>query len=298
VIESKGTESMSLIFAALILTAALAEEPAGYPRGELLLEPTELMKPDVAMDFRILDARPKSDYETSHLPNAVCVDHDTWSKTFARGQDPNEWQKLIGRLGIKTDTPVVLYDDQSTNRAARIWWILRYWGIRDVKLLNGGWKGWAAAHGPTTQDVPKIETMELTLTPHPERLTTKDQLLKSLPKRDFQIVDARSESEYCGDANTAKRNGAIPGAIHKEWTEVIDKKTQRFKSPKDLAKFFEEAGIDLNRSSVTYCQSGGRAAVMAFALELMGVKSVRNYYRSWSEWGNAEDAPIEKPRRK
>jgi thiosulfate/3-mercaptopyruvate sulfurtransferase len=122
--------------------------------------------------------------------------------------------------------------------------------------------------------------------------------LKSLPKRDFQIVDARSESEYCGDANTAKRNGPIPGAIHKEWTEVIDKKTQRFKSPQELAKLFQEAGINLEQPSVTYCQSGGRAAVMAFALELMGVKSVRNYYRSWSEWGNAEDAPIEKPRRK
>ncbi len=108
----------------------------------------------------------------------------------------------------------------------------------------------------------------------------------------------RSESEYCGEANTAKRNGAIPGAVHKEWTEVIDKKTQRFKSPEALAKLFKEAGVDLDRSSVTYCQSGGRAAVMAFTLELMGVKSVRNYYRSWSEWGNEEDTPVEKPRAK
>lgn len=289
---------MSLLLGTLILTVGLAEEPARYPNAELLLEPAELMKPDIAKKFRILDARPKSDYEKSHLPNAVWVDHDTWSKAFAQGQSPEEWQKLIGRIGIKTDTPVVLYDDHSTNRAARIWWILRYWGIRDVKLLNGGWKGWMAAHGPTSQDIPKIEAMEVTLTPHPERLATKDQLMKSLPKHDFQIVDARSESEYCGEADTAKRNGAIPGAINKEWTEVIDKKTQRFKSPQELSQLFKDAGIDLNRSSVTYCQSGGRAAVMAFALELMGVKSVRNYYRSWSEWGNAEDTPIERPRQK
>jgi len=140
-----------------------------------------------------------------------------------------------------------------------------------------------------------VEAVEVTLSPHPERLAFKAQLLESLPKREFQIIDARSESEYCGEANTAKRNGAIPGAIHKEWTEVTEKKTQRFKSPEELSKLFEEAGIDLNKSSVTYCQSGGRAAVMAFALELMGVKSVHNYYRSWSEWGNAEDTPIEKP---
>ena len=290
---------MNQLITILMLTIGSADQPKidRYARADLLLEPSELVKPDVAKEFRILDARPKSDYQTSHIPNAVWVDHDAWSKTFAQGQDVKQWQQLLGRLGINIDTRVVIYDDQSTNRAARIWWILRYWGIRDVKLLNGGWKGWAAAHGPTTQDVPKIEATEVTLTPHPERLATKDLLMKWLQKREgrpVQIIDARSESEYCGEANTAKRNGAIPGAIHKEWTEVIDKKTQRFKSPQELAELFEEAGIKLNQPSVTYCQSGGRAAVMAFALELMGAEYVRNYYRSWSEWGNAEETPIEK----
>jgi thiosulfate/3-mercaptopyruvate sulfurtransferase len=294
---------MHQLIAILMLTIGSTDQPKidRYPRADLLLEPSELVKPDVAKKFRILDARPKSDYQASHIPNAVWIDHDAWSKAFAQSQDAKKWQPLIGRLGINTDTGVVIYDDQSTNRAARIWWILRYWGIRDVKLLNGCWKGWAAAHSPTAQDVPKIEATEVTLTPHRERLATKEQLMKSLQKREgrpVQIIDARSESEYCGEADTAKRNGAIPGAIHKEWTEVIDKKTQRFKSPQELAELFEEAGIKLNQPSVTYCQSGGRAAVMAFALELMGVESVRNYYRSWSEWGNAEETPIEKPRAK
>jgi thiosulfate/3-mercaptopyruvate sulfurtransferase len=289
---------MSLLVAVLIFTTSLGEKPASYPRADLLIDPTELLKPEIAKQFRILDARPKDQYEAGHIPNAVWVDHDDWSKTFAKDLDATRWQKLVGQLGITPDTRVVLYDDHSTNRAARLWWILRFWGIRDVKLLNGGWRGWTAAHGPTTQEATKIETVQAALSPHPERLATKAQLLKSLPKHDFQIIDARSESEYCGEANTAKRNGAIPGALHKEWTEVIDKKTQRFKSPEDLTKLFKEAGVELNRSSVTYCQSGGRAAVMAFALELMGVKSVRNYYHSWSEWGNAEDTPIEKPRQK
>src|SRR6266446_9516538 len=293
---------MHQLVAILILTIGSGDQPKidRYARANFLLEPSELVKPDVAKKFRILDARPKSDYQTSHIPNAVWVDHDAWSKTFAQGQDVKQWQQLLGRLGINTDTRVLIYDAQSTNRAARIWWILRYWGIRDVKLLNGGWKGWVAAHGPTTQDVPKIEATEVALTPHPERLATKDLLMKSLQKREgrpVQIIDARSESEYCGEADTAKRNGAIPGAIHKEWTEVIDKKNQRFKSPQELAELFEEAGIKLDQPSVTYCQSGGRAAVMAFALELMGAKDVSNYYKSWAEWGNAENTPVVKPER-
>jgi thiosulfate/3-mercaptopyruvate sulfurtransferase len=285
---------MSLLLAVLIFSEDVAKESKNYPRADLLLEPSELMKPEVAKEFRILDARPKSDYETGHLPNAVWIDHDVWSKAFAQSQDPKHWSQLAGQLGTSADTRVVIYDDQSTNRAARIWWILRYWGIHNVKLLNGGWKarttprkGLSAAPNAFTKEVPKVDAVEISLSPHPQRLATKVQLLKSLPRHEFQIIDARSESEYCGEADTAKRNGAIPRAIHKEWTEVIDKRTQRFKSPEELAKLFHEAGIKLDHPSVTYCQSGGRAAVMAFALELMGAKSVRNYYRSWSEWGNA-----------
>src|SRR5262249_32147583 len=108
-------------------------------------------------------------------------------------------------------------------------------------------------------------------------------------------IDARSEGEYCGETKNAKRGGAIPGAVHLEWSDLIDKKTQKFKSPEELTKLFKDAGIDLKRPTVTYCQSGGRAAVMAFGLELMGARNVRNYYRSWSEWGNDENTPIVKP---
>jgi thiosulfate/3-mercaptopyruvate sulfurtransferase len=104
--------------------------------------------------------------------------------------------------------------------------------------------------------------------------------------------------EYCGDTRTAKRNGAIPRARHLEWKDLIDPKTSRFKPPAEMTRLFKAAHINLDRPTVTYCQSGGRAAVLAFTLELMGAKNVRNYYRSWAEWGNDEDTPIEKPKPK
>ena len=94
----------------------------------------------------------------------------------------------------------------------------------------------------------------------------------------------------------AKRGGAIPGARHLEWSDAIDAKTHRFKSAYELSKLLQDAGIDPSKPCTTYCQSGGRAAVMAFTLELMGGKDVRNYYKSWAEWGNAADTPIEKPK--
>src|SRR5438034_11780204 len=103
-----------------------------------------------------------------------------------------------------------------------------------------------------------------------------------------QIIDARSRGEYCGDEMFAKRGGAIPGALHLEWLQLLDK-SQRFKTPEELAGLFKTHGVVLDRPTITYCQSGGRAAVMAFALEWMGAKRVRNYYKSWAEWGNADD---------
>jgi thiosulfate/3-mercaptopyruvate sulfurtransferase len=126
-----------------------------------------------------------------------------------------------------------------------------------------------------------------------KRLATKSLLLTSLKDKSLQIVDARSEGEFCGiDKMKNKRGGAIPGAKHLEWIDLIDRPTQRFKTPGQLRRLFTEAKIDLDKPTATHCQGGGRASVMAFGMELMGAKDVSNYYASWGEWGNADDTPI------
>lgn len=282
---------------ALLLPADDAR-PAGYPRPDLLIEPAQLAKAIPAHEFVVLDARGKGKYQDGHVPGAVVVDPVGWARAFGNGDDKDGWTKRIGELGIDTDSHVVVYDDAMAKDAARIWWILRYWGVKDVRLLNGGWKGWTEANAATEKTPNQPRPVQPRLTPLAERLATKKQLLDQLKDRPPQLVDARSTGEFCGTEETAKRNGAIPGAAHLEWSDTLDPKTGRFKSAEELAKLFKESGIDPAKPAVTYCQSGGRAAVMAFALELMGGKEVRNYYRSWSEWGNAEDTPIVKPKAK
>ncbi len=131
--------------------------------------------------------------------------------------------------------------------------------------------------------------------PSAGRLATKQQILRQLKEAQKpQLIDARSEAEHCGTTKLAKRGGAIPGSLHLEWSDTLDPKTHKFKSAAELAKLFKDAGINLNRPAITYCQSGGRAAVLAFTLELIGARDVANYYHSWSEWGNAEDTPVER----
>jgi thiosulfate/3-mercaptopyruvate sulfurtransferase len=123
-----------------------------------------------------------------------------------------------------------------------------------------------------------------------------EQILNGLPSNRLQIVDVRSDDEFCGiDKRDNKKGGAIPGAKHLEWSNVIDQETQRFKGPEDLNTLFGKAGIDLTVPTASHCNGGGRAAVMAFTLELMGAKAVRNYYRGWGEWGNSDRTPVVVP---
>ncbi|HEY1066532.1 MAG TPA: sulfurtransferase [Pirellulales bacterium] len=279
---------------------AKREQEAAYPQAQLLIEPADLAqtqqtaKTDPAAKLVVLDARPAEQFAAGHVPGARWVDHVAWSKGFGQGTDAAGWSRRIGELGISADSTVVVYDDNLAKDAARIWWILRYWNVNDARLLHGGWRGWQTAKLPVEKEKTAFTPVEFQATPRDERLATKKELLAGLPVAAHQIVDARSEKEFCGvDKQNNKRAGAIPGATHLEWSDLLNRETQRFKSAGELERLFRQAGVSLDRPTVTHCQGGGRAAVMAFGLELMGAKEVGNYYASWGEWGNAEDTPVE-----
>jgi thiosulfate/3-mercaptopyruvate sulfurtransferase len=288
-----ATLPRSVTYLAALFVWASAQAEEAYPKPDLLIEPAILAKAD---DFVVLDARDRKSYLQGHVPGARYVNHEAWAKAFDDGKSPDEWGKRIGELGVSSDSRVAIYDGNLSREAARIWWLLRYWGVKDVRIVNGGWHGWTSANLPTERETPPGKPTMFQPKPESHRLAAKSDLLKALPKDELQIVDARSHAEHCGLLSlNNKRGGAIPGAKSIEWSDLLDRNTQRFKSPGELRKLFADAGVDLNRPTATYCQSGGRSAVMAFGMELMGANGVRNYYRSWSEWGNADDTPVVKP---
>ena len=288
---------MWLFLTCALPSTAVAENAATYARPELLVEAEELVKPEAARRFLVLDARGRSSYLDGHIPGAVWLDQITWTRSFKDGQDAANWATRIGELGIDGRKPIVLYGIGRSQDPARMWWILRYWDVPDVRLLNGGFQAWTKAEGAIEKEPNRPAFVEFKPIPQRKRLSTKKAILDALKDKPPQIVDARSRNEYCGQSETAKRNGAIPGAIHLEWSDTLDKEG-RFKSAEELKELLKGAGIDPRKPAITYCQSGGRAAVLAFTLELMGGDDVRNYYRSWAEWGNAEDTPIVMPEKK
>ncbi len=284
----------------LLLTHAtatsLAASQDSYSNPELLVEPAELAGPVPAGQFVILDARSLENYRTGHIPRAQHVDHDAWKAAFDEGKDREAWSRRIGELGIGSGSQVVVYDDAGMKDAGRIWWILRYWGVENAKLLNGGWRGWKAADLPISEAAPEVKPAEFRAEPKARLLAKKQSVLDILDDPRWQILDARSRDEHCGiDKRKNDRAGAIPGAKHLEWSDLVDQTTHRFKRAQEIRRLVDQAGIDLNRPIATHCQSGGRSSVMAFGLELVGAKDVRNYYRGWNEWGNEEDTPIVVP---
>src|SRR5512145_1225940 len=168
--KPRVTAMLVALPAALTLDRFSALGAEAYARPDLLIEPAALLE---AKDLVVLDARPRKDFEAGRVPGARWVDAAAWAKAFGDGADARGWSRRIGTLGIAPATRVIVYDGALLKDAARIWWILRYWGAEDVRLLNGAWKGWKSSGGGVeTQPPAEVKPVEFAARPHRERLAT------------------------------------------------------------------------------------------------------------------------------
>jgi thiosulfate/3-mercaptopyruvate sulfurtransferase len=275
----------------------------GYANPQLLVTPAQLSKMLASAGSRqplLLDMRAPELYAAGHIPGAIHL--DLWGVSLI-DTDPAPlrafmWmiEHLFASHGVTAETPVVVYDEQSGIRAARAFWFLEYFGHPAVHVLDGGFPAWAAAGYEVTREAGPPPKSIWTGKRDDKVLATWRDVRAALGRSDAVLLDTRTDGEHQGTTVRARRGGAIPGAVHIEWTRNLTP-TGEFKPAAELQQMYEDAGVSPDREVITYCQGGYRAAHSYLALRLLGYQRIRSYVGSWKEWGDRDDLPIEVPKR-
>jgi thiosulfate/3-mercaptopyruvate sulfurtransferase len=245
-------------------------------------------------------------YDMGHIPGASKIDwHIDLNDALMRDYIGREqFQALLRRLGIAEDTTVVFYGDKNNWWATYALWVFELFAFRNGKILDGGRAKWEAEGRPMVTAVPKVKPSSY------EAHERNDARIRAFMPQVLEhvrahgkLVDVRSPDEFSGarlhmpdyPQEGAMRGGHIPGARNVPWSRAANA-DGTFRNADELRALYErEAGLEPGDDVVAYCRIGERSSHTWFVLKyLLGYDRVRNYDGSWTEWGNAVRAPIER----
>jgi len=270
-----------------------------YAHPEQLVETDWVAAHGADANVRIVDMR-QSGYADGHVPGAIYVSPVAIRDAKAPPTflpTPAVFEALMASLGVGDATRVIVYDERGGIYAARLWWILNYFGHSNVALMNGGWIKWTAEGRPASRATPELAIggPRFIARPQPKWVATAADVVGAIDKQGVKILDARTAAEIEGkDLRNIRRGGFVPSSIPIYWEDLLDPERKTFKSADELKQIYEARGIVPSQEVIAYCQVGMRASVDLFALHLLGYDKLRNYYGAWEEWGNRDDLPIAK----
>src|SRR5207249_2958631 len=251
----------------MVLAAAV------YAHPEQLVETGWVADHTRDRDIRIVDMR-MNGYADGHVPGAVYLSpvaiRDAKSPpTFLPA--PAAFEEMMARLGISDATRVIVYDERGGIYAARLWWILNYFGHSNVALMNGGWIKWTAESRPIDKGASAPPAGRFAAHPQPRWVATADEVVAAIDKPATTIVDARTQAEIDGkDLRNIRRGGFVPSSVPVYWEDLLDPQRKTFKSADEIRTIYEARGVLPSHEVIAYCQVGMRASVDLFALHLIG----------------------------
>jgi thiosulfate/3-mercaptopyruvate sulfurtransferase len=244
-----------------------------------------------------------SSYAQGHISGAVGWNWQTQLQDGVRRDliEKADLEKLLGESGISNDTTVLLYGDNNNWFAAYAFWQLKYYGHKDVRLINGGRKKWIEEKRALIAEPTKVASTIYKAAEPDESIRARRQEVFAVLEKNTQgqLVDVRSVDEFTGKivappgmSETAQRAGHIPNAANIPWAQAASE-DGTFKSYDDLQKLYNSKGVTGSDEVIAYCRIGERSSHTWFVLKyLLGFDKVRNYDGSWTEWGNLIGAPI------
>jgi thiosulfate/3-mercaptopyruvate sulfurtransferase len=280
-----------------------------YARPEVIVDTqwVEDHRGDPKVCIAEVDYDPTANYVAGHIPGAILFD---WKKDINDQVVRNvlakeQCESLLRNAGINDDTTLVLYGDFNNWFAAFAFWVFKYYGYKDVRLMNGGRKKWLLEDRPLTKEATSQHSRGNFKASEPDNniRVFLDYVKESLSFEDRKLVDVRSPKEFTGEilappeypTEHAQRGGHIPGAANIPWAQAVNDNDGTFKSPEELAKLYESKGITPDKEIIAYCRIGERSSHTWFVLKyLLGYPNVKNYDGSWTEWGNMIANPIER----
>ncbi|HEB62994.1 MAG TPA: sulfurtransferase [Gammaproteobacteria bacterium] len=265
----------------------------------LLLEADVLEQLLNVDDILIVDLSSADIYEDYHIEGAVHLDVEQISASsppvMGLLPDLETINHVLSDIGLTPNKHVIAYDDDMGLKACRFLWTLDAIGHHNFSLLNGGLHAWMGEGFPTSDEaVTPTPSHYQTNAFNSDAIASKAEILAGLETNNNILLDVRSDSEFSGWDKRAMRGGHIPGAKNVEWIAAVDReRNTRFKPENELQALYEEAGIDKDKTVITYCQTHRRSAHTYIVLKSLGYKNIKGYPGSWSEWGNSEETPIE-----
>jgi len=294
---------MKLIKKIVLLWALLFTAPVVAAPSDFLVTTDWLEKNLNNPKLRLIEVSVDTGvYERGHIQGAVNFKwHTDLVDPIKRDIASKEnFEKLLRQAGVNNDSTIVIYGDSNNWFAAWGAWVFDVYGVKNVKLLDGGRKKWEAEKRPLTPLATQVAAGNVKVSDANNALRARliDVVAIANKKSDTALVDIRSPDEFTGKIfapagvqETAIRAGHIPGAVNVPWGQAVAE-DGTFKSPEELKKVYAAVGIDGKKPIITYCRIGERSSHTWFALSKILGYNVKNYDGSWTEYGNSVGNPV------